>query len=313
LTDVSVVNVSKQYVADANVAKNRRSALRLIQHLLAMDGLTDAHRKEQLSLALWKWTEAEGVRPNAKYNTRYCSAGVMTASSPTQINHEHVWTRKHLVTELLARPWSESELENLLIAKGVACIVTVEEHGKLGGTTGQGWTRYVQAMIPVYDRATERWRDLETPRTRSTTPVTLHAIPERPAVTPTIEELIDAHASEKSAPLLLRLQRMARFASAVAVPSFKKSGQIARYYRIHDSFISEPTRAVAYPHWTGKVDFALKPEDIPLPMLDDPRVRILRQPTYAVRCTLKDEESLAIVEELLFLALEKVRAEAGSW
>ena len=77
------------------------------------------------------------------------------ATAPASINHEHVWTRKELREKLLAKPRDVEELEQFLTTYGVACIVTVQEHGKLSTSKKAGWLRYVEQGIPVWDRQAE--------------------------------------------------------------------------------------------------------------------------------------------------------------
>lgn len=55
----------------------RRSAVRLAEAVLSVaDELTDAHLKEALSIAVWKYTEAQG-----KNRTRYRSRAAIGAAS----------------------------------------------------------------------------------------------------------------------------------------------------------------------------------------------------------------------------------------
>lgn len=120
---------------------------------------------------------------------------------------------------------------------------------------------------------------------------------------------MDQKANRAVGDRLHRLLRMARFASATAVPSFKQAGGAAAYFRVHDTLIGEPTPAVAYPHWSGKVSFRLKPSDLPAWLADVARVQVLKQHTYALQVRIDSDTSLALAEELLFLALEKLRSD----
>ncbi|TDU91369.1 hypothetical protein EV138_4975 [Kribbella voronezhensis] len=98
--------------------------------------------------------------------------------------------------------------------------------------------------------------------------------------------------------------------SAVAVPAVNQSGVPTNYFRIHDTLLDRPTGAIAYPHWTGKVDFALQYEQVPK-ALHGPTVGELQQAKYAVTCRVSDEASLQTAEELLFLSLEHLRETAA--
>src|ERR671918_749644 len=61
-------------------------------------GLTAAHPRQALPLAIWFHTESDG-----KWNTRYPSMTAVGAP-PKMLDHEHVLTRKALVDRLVADP-----------------------------------------------------------------------------------------------------------------------------------------------------------------------------------------------------------------
>jgi hypothetical protein len=134
----------------------RASAIQLAESVLAAEGLTEGHRREALSLAIWFYTEADG-----KWNTRYRSAGAVGAA-PKMLNHEHVLTRRALVERLLSDP--ENCAQTMRTA--VACCVLREEHKRLTALDGArssltGWRRYAAAGIEVIDLATGQTLDLE--------------------------------------------------------------------------------------------------------------------------------------------------------
>jgi hypothetical protein len=135
----------------------RASAIRLAESVLAAEGLTLAHRREALSLAVWFYTEADG-----KWNTRYRSAAAVGAS-PKVLNHEHVVTRRSVVDRLLADPERCAET----LQSAVACCVLREEHQELTALERanrglEGWGRYIAAEIDVVDLLTGRKLDLNT-------------------------------------------------------------------------------------------------------------------------------------------------------
>ena len=70
---------------------------------------------------------------------------------------------------------------------------------------------------------------------------------------------------------------------------------------------------MAYGHWSGKVDFALQSTDVPDELMANTSVKELADQTYGVTCKIVDESSRSIAEELLFLALEKLRTKTGPW
>lgn len=305
-----LVRTAEQYRATPEVAALKDSALQLVAQILAMTNVADRHRKELLSIALWKWTEAEGLAPNAKYNLRYCSAGVMLASEPVRVNHEHVFTRRALLPELIEGEHDLDGLRSLLERKGVACVVTVDEHAALGNAMGSGWTRYAAAGIPVYDRAQRCWLDLAPPVGDPEKPL------EGPAAgptmapapsTPDVGEAIAKYGKTPAATWLIRLVRYARVASAVEALHRPRDGRDPKWFRIHDTLVEEPTAAVAYAKWNGDVDFALDPGELPERLRRNRSVTPRNDRRYRVRCRLTDKDSFHIAEALLALALERVR------
>jgi hypothetical protein len=114
--------------------------------------LYPSHKKDLLTVCLWKLTEAEG---RGKYGTRYFSRRAL--SSPrTEWQHEHVFERKKLVALLLEDPARLDEVAEV----AVGCVVTKEEHRRLTMADRQrpdlnGWERYQAAGIEVVDRMTQ--------------------------------------------------------------------------------------------------------------------------------------------------------------
>lgn len=314
MPDVSIVEYETPYVPTSLVADGQQSALALISQLLMLKGVSEKHLKEQLSIGLWKWTEASGVPPNAKYNLRYVSEGVRRPEGPVSINHEHVWTKMWMIERLRARKtWPIADLRTFLETYGVACVVTVDEHARLGGVVDEGWDRYRRAGIRVWDRMMGRYLDLDEPL--SSVP---HGAPRPDSTTlplsgaqsvPQVFDLVGEKAAPDVADRLRELLRMARFASATAVPSLTKRGEVAPYFRIHDNLLGEPTPAVAYPHWSGRVAYRLVAPDLPAWLADDQRIQVLKHDHYALQVRIEEAPSLALAEELLLLALEKLRGE----
>ena len=112
------------------------------------EGLTPSQRKNLADLAVWWVTGAAG-----KYSTRYRSGGVLALPDEggwSQLVHEHVFTRRTLVAELLTAPIDQ--LESVL-RSAVACVVTKQEHQRLTpfDKTHTGWDRYLAAGIDVFD------------------------------------------------------------------------------------------------------------------------------------------------------------------
>lgn len=125
------------------------SAKRLANIVLCNTQILPEHRNKVLSGVQWMISQASG-----KYATRYRSEAVVelatnVPTSATKINHEHIFTRKHIIQQLLANPQNS----DLILDQVVACIVTKEQHEKLSVVAPVlvGWDRYRQAGIKVLD------------------------------------------------------------------------------------------------------------------------------------------------------------------
>jgi len=124
------------------------SAMTAIAALLPLS-LDKTHKRELLSVCIWKITEADG-----KWNLRFRSEAAMAKSGSSDLRHEHIYTRKHLVDRLL-----DGESVELVMAHTIACVVTAAEAKALDGIPAdiQGWARYRKARIRVRDLATGDW------------------------------------------------------------------------------------------------------------------------------------------------------------
>jgi hypothetical protein len=110
------------------------------------------------------------VTDTHKLNLRYLSEGAtrifdqlaaaaarreLSAAAPEllkQLRHEHVVERREIVERLLAG-------DATALASAVACVVTVDEHRRLGGSRKSGWERYGEAGVRVWDRQDAAWID----------------------------------------------------------------------------------------------------------------------------------------------------------
>jgi len=128
------------------------SALALMDAILRVrEQMLNTHLRESLSIAIWKYTECNG-----KYTTRFRSRGAVESPNG-KLNHEHVFTRKSLIDELLGSP---GDFE-IIMSKAVACTVLTSEHALLRSVEKQnpslvGWNRYRAAGIEVFDLAEQR-------------------------------------------------------------------------------------------------------------------------------------------------------------
>lgn len=120
------------------------SSICAIRAILPLD-ILEAHKRELLSVCIWKITEADG-----KWNVRFRSEKALTESP--NLRHEHVFERKELIDRLL----SEESIESV-IRDAKACIVTQEEHIALSKQSGSGWDRYRGAKIKVFDLEKSGW------------------------------------------------------------------------------------------------------------------------------------------------------------
>ncbi|WP_433165084.1 hypothetical protein [Kribbella sp. CA-247076] len=309
-----LVDFRAPYVPQDRGLELRASALALIGQILSMKGVDSRHQRELLSIGLWKWTEAPGITPYPKYNVRYVSRGVR-GEDVAKINHEHVWPRKWMIDRLRAQDWTVTELETFLDTHGVACVVTTEEHARLGAASGQGWQRYDRANIDVWDRQLGRWAELHA--VSVDVPPELAAEPEaedaEADVVPTagvdLQQVLRERAG-KHAFVLGELARWTDVEGAVAVVGGTRDPQqpVGAYFRIHDTEIEEPTPAAAYAHWNGRVSFRLVGANLPAGTKVD-GVKVVSHQRYGVECRVSDDRTLELAKELLFLALEKLRGE----
>jgi hypothetical protein len=141
------------YAASVKSVAKIQSARALVRLALINADLYPSHRRKIISDAIWYVTEADG-----KWKTRFKSKQVLYLAknepgSLVRINHEHVFTRKALVDEILRRGnellGDPSQLDDLL-GTAVGCIVTKFEHDSLA--PGFGWARYA-GKVEVYDTA----------------------------------------------------------------------------------------------------------------------------------------------------------------
>jgi hypothetical protein len=135
-----------KYQETQNKSELVASVINAVQAILAADCI-EAHKKDLLDICIWKWTEIDG-----KWNTRYRSEGAMKKENWKVVQHEHVFQRKNLIQLLLK---NVSEIKTIM-ENAIGCLVTKDEHELLtriskAHTDIDGWERYKNAGIPVYD------------------------------------------------------------------------------------------------------------------------------------------------------------------
>jgi hypothetical protein len=303
------VRVGERYEATPDVVKMRSSAYSLVEQLLSMTGLEPIHHKEMLSIAMWKVTEAAGNVPNRKYNVRYCSDGVVEAVGPTKVNHEHVHPRKWMVGELLSGRVNAANRKIFLDTYGMACIVTVVEHGRLSASNKKGWERYVDARVRVFDRAVGAYVDARTLAGIDIPPPSTDSDANLVSMSTTmpVDEAIDKFARPGLPSLLHRLNRMVRLAAGTT--ALQNGRGDPDYFRVYDALVEEPTRAIAFVKWNGDVDLALTLAEVPSEWSRLVEERAEVQSPHLIRVVVRDEHSAEIAEELLAIALGKIRHE----
>lgn len=140
--------IRKKYSKKKNSEEIITSATNAIGQILEINNIVEKHKKQLLSVMIWKISEANG-----KYNLQYFSEGTLSKSD-VSIYHEHVVTRKELIKLLLKQP---SQYKKIL-SRVTACVVTKSEHNLLEKYEGlSGWNRYKKAEIRVFDRKEKKW------------------------------------------------------------------------------------------------------------------------------------------------------------
>jgi hypothetical protein len=137
-----------------NSNERRLSAIRIAEFFAEEPGIAPEHRREFLSFAVWKYTEAD----YGKWGSRFRSAGVL-GSEIVSIEHEHVVPRKRIVDEILATPGET----RTILSKAEGCLVTADEHKRLNQLpdTVVGWDRYREAHVVVHDMLGDPKRAIE--------------------------------------------------------------------------------------------------------------------------------------------------------
>ncbi|TDU91370.1 hypothetical protein EV138_4976 [Kribbella voronezhensis] len=145
--------MDNRYISPTSLDKDKASLVLAMGTLLALPDVRERHRRQLIDTAVWKYTEAAGMTPHPKYNLRYVTDGARNLHVPAHIQHEHVWERSWIITQLIAGvPWTGDRLTAFLAKHAVACTVTQEEHALLGSVNATGWKRYELAGISVWDR-----------------------------------------------------------------------------------------------------------------------------------------------------------------
>ncbi|MGD0796868.1 MAG: hypothetical protein ABR910_04005 [Acidobacteriaceae bacterium] len=147
-----------QYIRHEFATERAASARALVKALLReMPGVSNDHRDECIHrVALYKITEAD---PKNKFRTRYMSCDAIEIARHEKkpndsglLIHEHVTERQKVLKRLIA---AKPEEVDEILDSIVACVVTKEEHKRLGSHSLKdlhGWDRYRAEKIRVWDR-----------------------------------------------------------------------------------------------------------------------------------------------------------------
>jgi len=141
--------LNQPWTARGNADAVFASTLAIAEFALSDRTLLPIHRDELLSIAIWKWTERDG-----KWRTRFRSGGALQLGPDWRkhVNHEHVTPRLKLRRAMLKEPHRATEI----LKSAEACVVTRAEHTLLNLVDDEvnGWDRYREAGVNVYDMAT---------------------------------------------------------------------------------------------------------------------------------------------------------------
>jgi hypothetical protein len=129
----------------------KRSAVILIKRLLLekKPEVLPAHRRELLSVLLWKITEAE----SPKCKTRFQSLRASRCSEKVKLRHDHIFQRSKMIAAL--EKASANKIDGIL-KNAFGCTVTIKEHNRLCKFDKEydGWARYRKARIKVINTET---------------------------------------------------------------------------------------------------------------------------------------------------------------
>lgn len=131
--------------------RRKRSAIILIKYLLRQKNpdVLAVHRRELLSILLWKITLAESSKCKARLRTQRA----MSSSKKSKLEHDHVFQRARMIAILEKAALQEVDC---ILKNAVGCVVTKEEHARLSHFDKRydSWDRYRKARLTVIDTQT---------------------------------------------------------------------------------------------------------------------------------------------------------------
>lgn len=164
MAGVMIARVGATEAARISMLEEHRAAIKGVAQVFeALQQLPDEVlflKARIISNLLWVVTE---FKPGTKHKIhgvrwRTPSAHELTLRKETKtVRHEHVIERRWMIEFLNAHP----EAMEVAIWNYPACLVTTEEHLRLGTSKVWGWARYLKAGLDVVDGETGRKLDLK--------------------------------------------------------------------------------------------------------------------------------------------------------
>jgi hypothetical protein len=125
------------------------SAMELARLVLGAKQLSEAHKKGVLNYVIWAITEAKYPKHKLPLRTAAAHELICGEKRGGLLRHEHVFTRKWLVSEMLKRP---ERAGGMLEVFAIGCVVTKREASRLNTLAGkQGWARYRALKLRVLE------------------------------------------------------------------------------------------------------------------------------------------------------------------
>ena len=124
--------------------RNKEKLVDAVEKLWKLDIDRDI-KKKLMDELIWKI----GETPNGKYNLKYRSEGAIGITDLKLLHHEHVISRKKIREALVDAKSIEEVREILKMIE--TCVVTREEHKRLNKSKTEGWAKYKEIGIKVFD------------------------------------------------------------------------------------------------------------------------------------------------------------------
>jgi len=155
----------------------RRRDEHLVEDVRAIQVILAGNLNPQIADLFWKAVLFHATEFPEKYFTRYFSEGRLrlmgisnlppeaqllwlneTQANETgaiDVEHDHVWSRSWLQQTLST---DNADLLAVLREYAWGCTLTKGEHGRVGRTNLEGWNKYREAGIRVFDLLIGEWK-----------------------------------------------------------------------------------------------------------------------------------------------------------